>query len=51
MEVLIDGQTVSPEGGFLIRKGPGNCFFDFAQDISCVVVQSLSQPSGNLPQR
>ena len=49
--MLIDGQIVSPEGGFLIRKGPGNCFFDFAQDINFVNVQSLSPPSGNLPQR
>ncbi|XP_014661506.1 PREDICTED: uncharacterized protein KIAA0556-like isoform X2 [Priapulus caudatus] len=34
MHATIDGNAVSPPEGFLIRKGPGNCFFDFAQDIS-----------------
>ncbi|KAL1787305.1 KIAA0556-like isoform X2 [Sigmodon hispidus] len=31
--VSLDGLCVSPEEGFLIRKGPGNCHFDFAQEI------------------
>ncbi|XP_072167978.1 katanin-interacting protein-like [Diadema setosum] len=34
VHVWLDGQQVSPSEGFLIRKGPGNCFFDFAQDLS-----------------
>ncbi|NXG66309.1 K0556 protein, partial [Hemiprocne comata] len=33
VHVLLDGQRVSPPEGFLIRKGPGNCHFDFAQEI------------------
>ncbi|XP_051488392.1 katanin-interacting protein isoform X1 [Apus apus] len=33
VHVLLDGQRVSPLEGFLIRKGPGNCHFDFAQEI------------------
>ncbi|XP_077172354.1 katanin-interacting protein isoform X2 [Paroedura picta] len=33
VHVSLDGTCVSPPGGFLIRKGPGNCHFDFAQEI------------------
>ncbi|NXL55784.1 K0556 protein, partial [Chordeiles acutipennis] len=33
VHVLLDGHTISPPEGFLIRKGPGNCHFDFAQEI------------------
>uniref|UniRef100_A0A8C9PN00 Katanin interacting protein n=1 Tax=Spermophilus dauricus TaxID=99837 RepID=A0A8C9PN00_SPEDA len=31
--VSLDGLCVSPPEGFLLRKGPGNCHFDFAQEI------------------
>ena len=34
VHVWLDGQQLSPDDGYLIRKGPGKCFFDFAQDIS-----------------
>lgn len=33
VHVMLDGDSVSPLEGFLIRKGPGNCHFDFAQEI------------------
>ncbi|XP_042638159.1 katanin-interacting protein [Orycteropus afer afer] len=33
IHVSLDGLCVSPPEGFLIRKGPGNCHFDFAQEI------------------
>ncbi|XP_030338251.1 protein KIAA0556 homolog isoform X1 [Strigops habroptila] len=33
LHVLLDGHSISPPEGFLIRKGPGNCHFDFAQEI------------------
>lgn len=33
VHVQIDGKQVSPLEGYLIRKGPGNCYFDFAQEI------------------
>ncbi|XP_032839460.2 katanin-interacting protein isoform X2 [Tyto alba] len=33
VHVLLDGRSISPREGFLIRKGPGNCHFDFAQEI------------------
>uniref|UniRef100_A0A8C1GUC4 KATNIP domain-containing protein n=1 Tax=Cyprinus carpio TaxID=7962 RepID=A0A8C1GUC4_CYPCA len=33
VHVFLDGVCISPVGGFLIRKGPGNCHFDFAQEI------------------
>ncbi|XP_059717726.1 katanin-interacting protein isoform X9 [Haemorhous mexicanus] len=33
VHVLLDGHSISPLEGFLIRKGPGNCHFDFAQEI------------------
>ncbi|KAM4632551.1 katanin-interacting protein [Discoglossus pictus] len=33
VHVTFDGQCISPSEGFLIRKGPGNCHFDFAQEI------------------
>lgn len=34
MHVSLDGRRMSPPEGFLIRKGPGNCLFDFAQQIN-----------------
>lgn len=33
MHVSMDDMAISPPEGFLIRKGPGNCHFDFAQEI------------------
>ncbi|XP_054849304.1 katanin-interacting protein isoform X2 [Eublepharis macularius] len=33
VHVSLDGCHISPPEGFLIRKGPGNCHFDFAQEI------------------
>uniref|UniRef100_A0A8B9PFZ4 KIAA0556 n=1 Tax=Apteryx owenii TaxID=8824 RepID=A0A8B9PFZ4_APTOW len=33
VHVSLDGRSISPPEGFLIRKGPGNCHFDFAQEI------------------
>ncbi|KAI4877858.1 hypothetical protein NFI96_032693 [Prochilodus magdalenae] len=33
LRVCVDGVCISPPDGFLIRKGPGNCHFDFAQEI------------------
>uniref|UniRef100_A0A3Q3VQ97 KATNIP domain-containing protein n=1 Tax=Mola mola TaxID=94237 RepID=A0A3Q3VQ97_MOLML len=33
IHVFIDDAAISPSEGFLIRKGPGNCHFDFAQEI------------------
>uniref|UniRef100_A0A8C5WUT6 Katanin interacting protein n=1 Tax=Laticauda laticaudata TaxID=8630 RepID=A0A8C5WUT6_LATLA len=33
VQVWLDGCCISPPGDFLIRKGPGNCHFDFAQEI------------------
>ncbi|NXJ12458.1 K0556 protein, partial [Odontophorus gujanensis] len=33
VHVTLDGHNISPPEGFLIRKGPGNCHFDFAQEI------------------
>ncbi|XP_058252111.1 katanin-interacting protein isoform X2 [Hemibagrus wyckioides] len=41
--VYVDEECVSPPDGFLIRKGPGNCHFDFAQEILFIdYVQSSS---------
>ncbi|ELU03431.1 hypothetical protein CAPTEDRAFT_135076 [Capitella teleta] len=34
VHVLLDNRQVSPPGGYLIRKGPGSCFFDFAQEVA-----------------
>ncbi|XP_060116845.1 katanin-interacting protein [Heteronotia binoei] len=33
VHVSLDGAALSPPEGFLVRKGPGNCHFDFAQEI------------------
>ncbi|XP_031451055.1 protein KIAA0556 homolog isoform X1 [Phasianus colchicus] len=33
VHIMLDGHNISPPEGFLIRKGPGNCHFDFAQEI------------------
>ncbi|XP_078414458.1 katanin-interacting protein isoform X1 [Cetorhinus maximus] len=33
VHVTLDGYCISPPEGFLLRKGPGHCHFDFAQEI------------------
>ncbi|XP_067911780.1 katanin-interacting protein isoform X4 [Heterodontus francisci] len=33
VHVTLDGYCISPPEGFLLRKGPGQCHFDFAQEI------------------
>uniref|UniRef100_A0A667YYW7 Katanin interacting protein n=1 Tax=Myripristis murdjan TaxID=586833 RepID=A0A667YYW7_9TELE len=33
IHLFLDDVAISPVEGFLIRKGPGNCHFDFAQEI------------------
>ncbi|XP_072415509.1 katanin-interacting protein isoform X2 [Chiloscyllium punctatum] len=33
VHVTLDGYCISPPEGFLLRKGPGLCHFDFAQEI------------------
>ncbi|XP_012587473.1 PREDICTED: uncharacterized protein KIAA0556 homolog isoform X2 [Condylura cristata] len=48
VHVSLDGLCVSPAEGFLIRKGPGNCHFDFAQEILFVdylQARPLPQPA------
>ncbi|XP_059167114.1 katanin-interacting protein-like isoform X2 [Physella acuta] len=34
MHVYINDKVISPPEGYLLRKGPGVCHFDFAQEIS-----------------
>ncbi|XP_067343977.1 katanin-interacting protein isoform X3 [Channa argus] len=45
IRVFIDDVSISPSEGFLIRKGPGNCHFDFAQEI--LFVDFLQMPTNN----
>lgn len=47
VHITLDDRQVSPPEGFLIRKGPGNCFFDFAQEVSFTEPQTprVSAPS------
>uniref|UniRef100_A0A452S005 Katanin interacting protein n=1 Tax=Ursus americanus TaxID=9643 RepID=A0A452S005_URSAM len=51
VHISLDGLCVSPPEGFLIRKGPGNCHFDFAQEILFVdhlQSRQLPQPARRL---
>ncbi|XP_035002049.2 katanin-interacting protein isoform X3 [Hippoglossus stenolepis] len=43
IHVFVDDVAISPAEGFLIRKGPGNCHFDFAQEI--LFVDFLQTPT------
>ncbi|XP_038585886.1 katanin-interacting protein isoform X1 [Micropterus salmoides] len=43
IHVFLDDVAISPLEGFLIRKGPGNCHFDFAQEI--LFVDFLQTPT------
>ncbi|XP_061562619.1 katanin-interacting protein isoform X2 [Phycodurus eques] len=45
IHVIMDNVTISPVEGFLIRKGPGNCHFDFAQEI--LFLDYLQTPADN----
>nr|XP_025866845.1 protein KIAA0556 homolog isoform X1 [Vulpes vulpes] len=51
VHISLDGLCVSPPEGFLIRKGPGNCHFDYAQEILFVdylQARQLPQPARRL---
>ncbi|XP_029954143.1 protein KIAA0556 isoform X2 [Salarias fasciatus] len=41
--LYVDDVPISPPEGFLVRKGPGHCHFDFAQEI--LFVDFLQKPS------
>uniref|UniRef100_A0A3Q0QP35 Si:dkey-161j23.7 n=1 Tax=Amphilophus citrinellus TaxID=61819 RepID=A0A3Q0QP35_AMPCI len=43
IHLFMDDVAISPTEGLLIRKGPGNCHFDFAQEI--LFVDFLQTPS------
>ncbi|KAM9336090.1 katanin-interacting protein [Symphorus nematophorus] len=45
IHVFMDDAAISPSEGFLIRKGPGNCHFDFAQEI--LFIDFLQTPTDN----
>ncbi|XP_061564927.1 katanin-interacting protein isoform X2 [Cololabis saira] len=45
VHLFMDDVAISPTDGFLIRKGPGNCHFDFAQEI--LFVDFLHTPTDN----
>ncbi|KAK2870458.1 hypothetical protein Q8A67_024850 [Cirrhinus molitorella] len=48
VHVFLDGLCISPLEGFLIRKGPGNCHFDFAQEILFIdYIQSNTSTAGH----
>lgn len=47
VHVSLDGSRISPPDGFLIRKGPGHCHFDFAQEVLFV---DYLQAGPRLPQ-
>ncbi|XP_022250480.1 protein KIAA0556-like isoform X2 [Limulus polyphemus] len=34
MSVTLDGKLLSPTDGFLLRKGPGHCYFEYSQVVS-----------------
>ncbi|XP_037766831.1 katanin-interacting protein isoform X8 [Chelonia mydas] len=54
VHVSLDGHCISPTEGFLIRKGPGNCHFDFAQEILFVDYlkpQQIIRPYGRINAR
>uniref|UniRef100_A0A673Y8P3 Protein KIAA0556-like n=1 Tax=Salmo trutta TaxID=8032 RepID=A0A673Y8P3_SALTR len=46
IHVSLDDTLISPAEGFLIRKGPGNCHFDFAQEI--LFIDFLQTPTTGL---
>ncbi|XP_041714323.1 katanin-interacting protein isoform X1 [Coregonus clupeaformis] len=46
IHVSLDNMLISPAEGFLIRKGPGNCHFDFAQEI--LFIDLLQTPTTGL---
>ncbi|XP_056152996.1 katanin-interacting protein [Lampris incognitus] len=45
VHVFMDDVAISPPEGFLIRKGPGNCHFDFAQEI--LFIDFLQTPTAD----
>ncbi|XP_065181377.1 protein KATNIP homolog [Sycon ciliatum] len=50
---FLDGQSISPNTGYLVRKAPGNCNFDFGQTISFgpALSGSVSSVPSSIPTR
>ncbi|XP_048029743.1 katanin-interacting protein isoform X1 [Megalobrama amblycephala] len=48
VHVFLDGACISPLEGFLIRKGPGNCHFDFAQEVLFIDYLQSNMSTANL---
>lgn len=48
VHVEIDGRVISPIDGYLLRKGLGNCHFDFCQEISFMPTDHMSPRHKNL---
>ncbi|XP_035590815.1 katanin-interacting protein-like isoform X2 [Oncorhynchus keta] len=46
IHVSLDDTLISPAEGILVRKGPGNCHFDFAQEI--LFIDFLQTPTTGL---
>ena len=45
VRVFLDDLAISPPDGFLIRKGPGHCHFDYAQEMLFIdVLQNPREP-------
>uniref|UniRef100_A0A3P9PVR9 Si:dkey-161j23.7 n=1 Tax=Poecilia reticulata TaxID=8081 RepID=A0A3P9PVR9_POERE len=44
LHLFLDEVAISPPDGFLVRKGPGNCHFDFAQEILFVDYLQSKRP-------
>lgn len=48
VHVEIDGRSISPTDGYLLRKGLGTCHFDFCQEISFIPTDHMSPRHKNL---
>ena len=45
LQVYLDGAPLSPDSGFLLRRGPGHVEYDFGQILSFYKTQDLAKNS------
>ena len=45
LQVYLDGMSLSPDSGFLLRRGPGHVEYDFGQTLSFSKTPDLPQSS------
>lgn len=51
LHVQLNDKIISPRQGFLLRRAPGHCYFDFAQEIVFAHVKTMAEDEAKQKQK